>query len=57
MELFEKTLSSMNKGYKTEYTGFNQFTSVQLEKYLKHIKNKNKDLEEMVNRVDEMEEK
>ena len=33
MELFEKTLSSMNKGYKAEYTGFNQFTSVQLEKH------------------------
>ena len=35
VDKFEKVLSSMNKGFKTEYKGFNEFTSTQLEQYLK----------------------
>ena len=34
VDKFNSVLATLNKGYKTEFTGFNQFTSSQLETYL-----------------------
>lgn len=43
MDKFNAILSSLNKGYRTENTGFNQFTSTQLETYLnKKVRGVNK---------------
>ena len=43
IDKFNAILSSLNKGYRTENTGFNQFTSTQLETYLnKKVRGVNK---------------
>ena len=57
-DMFEKSIIKMNKTFKTEYKGFGEFSNVQLQQYINYLnKQKNKDLENMVNRVDEREEK
>ena len=61
VEKFEKVISHMNKTFKTEYKGFNQFKLEELESYIKALinkeKNKNKDLEKLANNTNEMEDK
>ena len=57
-DMFDKSIIKMNKTFKTEYKGFGEFSNVQLQQYINYLnKQKNKDLENMVNRVDEREEK
>lgn len=61
MNKFEKVLGHMNKTFKTNHTGFNQFNLEDLEHYIKALvqkeKQKNKDLEKSVNNINEMEDK
>ena len=40
MEKFEKVISHMNKTFKTEYKGFNQFKLEELESYIEALKKK-----------------
>ena len=61
VEKFERIILDMNKTFKTEYKGFNQFKLEELESYIKALinkeKNKNKDLEKLANNINEMEDK